>query len=476
MPNIESDFLPYSTPEREGVSSDVLLELFREWKTLDSLNSFIIVRRGKVIAEHYFAPYRPEVPHMLFSLTKSFTSLAIGFAEAEGKLSLDAPAADFFPDKTFAQDRDRIRRVTIRHLLTMSGGHDRCPLLSLPYRELVRRPDYVKAFFDMPFVYEPGEKFIYNSGGTHVLAAIVKKVTGMNMTEYLTPRLLAPLGISTFSVMQAPDGVEMGGWGGLARTRDLAKLGQCILQGGVWRGRQIIPAEYLRLATGVRQDNSENALADWKLGYGYQFWRSTYGYRCDGAAGQYAVILPEFDLAFASVSATPTMQAILTALWEEVVPALSSSPLPENKAAQAELRETLDRLAIPFAAGNEAPRHIRKRFEFTPNACGILSCSVEAERDECALTFRFAGSKTEQLRAGFGKFAYSDVRLTDRSPHPTAASAAWTDGKLVIESFILDGTFRSTYTVDFTPGVAEPVTRKDICSTFRQPWEDLKLR
>ena len=136
---------------------------------------------------------------------------------------------------------------------------------------------------------------------------------------------------------------------------------------------------------------------------------------------------------------------------------------------------TLERLAIPVAAGNDVPRRIRKTFEFAANVYGIASCAVEAEQDECALTFRLAGGKTEQLRAGFGKFAYGTVKLTDNLPHPTAASAAWRDGKLVIESFILDGIFRSTYTVDLTPGVAEPITRKDLCSTFRRPWEPLTL-
>ena len=173
---------------------------------------------------------------------------------------------------------------------------------------------------------------------------------------------------------------------------------------------------------------------------------------------------------------TPNMQAILTALWEEVVPALSPSPLPEAPATQAELRETLERLAVPVATGNEAPRRLRRNFEFSPNACGIVSCAVETERDECALTFRFADGTMEQLRAGFGKFVSGTFKLTDRYPHPTAASAAWQEGKLVIESFILDGIFRSNYTVDFTPGVAEPITRKDLCSTFRHPWETLTLK
>jgi len=453
MPNTELDFLPYSTPEREGVSTTVLLDLFREWRKLDSLNSFILVRRGKVIAEHYYAPYRPDVPHMLFSLTKSFTSLAVGFAEAEGRLTLDAPAADFFPDKTFAQDRDRIRRVTVRHLLTMSGGHDKCPLLSLPYEQLVRNTDYVKTFFDAPFVYAPGEKFVYNSAGTHVLAAIVKQVTGMNMTAYLTPRLLAPLGISTFSVQQAPDGVEMGGWGGSARTRDLAKLGQCILQGGVWQDRQLIPADYLRRATSVQQDNSANEAADWKLGYGFQFWKSTYGFRGDGACGQYMLVIPEADMVVAITSGLTEMCRILTPIWEKLMPTLYDHARADKPEKTAELDDFLTHeLVMPLAAGGRTERISSRKFTLKPNPCGIRAVTVSTDLGAARLVFAGPNGQ-ELLRAGFGYFIENPLRLTAPVTHRTAASAAWTgENTLRVALVGIDSPYRIAYDLDLADG------------------------
>ena len=453
MPNSELDFLPYSTPEREGVSSSVLLDLCRAWKELDSLNSFILVRRGKVIAEHYFTPYRAEIPHMLFSLTKSFTSLAVGYAEAEGLLSLDAPAADFFPDKEFRQDRDRIRRVTIEHLLTMSGGHEICPLLSLPFEKLCATRDYVKAFFDAPFVYEPGGRFVYNSAGTHVLAAIVRQVTGLNMTDYLRPRLLEPLGIETFSVLRAPDGVEMGGWGGAARTRDLAKLGQCILQKGVWRDRQIIPADYLERATSVQMDNSANELPDWKCGYGYQFWRSTYGFRGDGACGQYMLILPEADMVIAVTSGMQNMGTILTPIWEILMPTLYDHARADKPEKAAALDAFLhDEMRMPLASGDRLKRMEARRFELKPNPCGITALTVSTDLGAARLFFDGPHGQ-ELLRAGFGYFIENPIRLTAQVAHRVAASAAWTgEDTLRIELVVTDSPYRIAYDLDLSGG------------------------
>ena len=450
---IEPDFLPYSTPEREGVSSRVLLDLFKAWKELDSLNSFIIVRRGKVIAEHYYAPYRPETPHMLFSLTKSFTSLAIGYAEAEGLLSLDDPAVKFFPKMTFKQDRAVLEKVTIRHLLTMSGGHDTCPLLSLTPEDRDALPDFTQAFFDAPFVYAPGEKFVYNSAGSHVLAAIIRQVTGVNMTEYLTPRLFEPLKIKTFQVMQSPEGVEMGGWGGLARTRDIAKVGECIRLGGMWNGEQIIPAEYLRQATSFQMDNSVNELPDWKVGYGFQFWQSRHGFRGDGACGQYMLVLPEHDLVIAITSGLAEMCRILDPIWDILLPNLYDHARADKPEAWAKLDAFVrDELQIPLCAGDRLRRMEKKTFKMKPNTCGIRSITCSTMMGRAQILWDGPNGE-EMISAGFGFFVDNPIRMKTSFMRRAAASAAWvSENVLRVEVVLADSPYRMAYMLDFSNG------------------------
>lgn len=459
----------YATPEALGIPSPALKKFLDRLEEIDFVHGLVIMRHGKVALEGMRKPFTYDQPHQLFSVSKSFTSAAIGMARREGRLKVTDKLIDFFPEYAKTA-HPRMAKTRLRDLLSMQSGFEACTA-----RRMFDAPDgdWVKCYFSLVPDGEPGTFFTYNSGATYMLGAVLHRLTGQTLREYLTPRLFEPLEIVPGIWECCPRGLNCAGWGLHLKLRDLAKFAQLLLDGGVHDGRELIPADYLAEATQAHADNSMNQNPDWKLGYGWQFWKSTYGYRCDGAAGQYAVILPEFGLTLTTLSATPNMQRILTAFWEEVVPALSPAPLPEDDPAQTELRQTLDRLAMPVALGDEAPRRVRGNFEFAPNAGGIAACAVDAEAEECALTFRLENGATEQLRAGFGKFGYSNLKLTDRWAHPTAASAAWKDGKLVIESFILDGIFRSTYTVDFTPGAAEPIARKDICSTFRHPWTPL---
>ena len=462
----------YETPEALGIPSVALKKFLARLEEIDFVHGLVVMRHGRVALEGMRRPFEYDTPHQLFSVSKSFTSVAIGMAQREGRLKVTDKLVDYFPE--YAKSvHPRMAKTRLCDLLSMQSGFSECTA-----RRMFASPDgdWVKYYFSLVPEGDPGTFFTYNSGATYMLGAVLHRMTGLTLREYLTPRLFEPLEIVPGIWESCPRGLNCAGWGLYLKLRDLAKFAQLLLDGGVYEGEELIPADYLAEATKAHADNSMNTKPDWKLGYGWQFWKSTYGYRCDGASGQYAVILPEFDLTLTTLSATPNMQMILTALWETVIPALSPSPLPEDPAAQTELRETLDRLAMPVASGNEPPHRIRKRFEFAPNAYGIVSCAVDADENECALTFTLDGGATEQVRAGFGKFACGTVKLTDRAAFPTAASAAWRDGKLVIEAFILNGTYRSTYTVDFAPGVAEPVVRRDICATFRPPWEPLKIR
>lgn len=462
----------YVVPEEVGIPSAALRKFLDRLEAIDFVHSLMLTRHGKVCMEFFRRPFDPDTPHQLFSVSKSFTSAAIGIAQREGLLRVSDRLIDYFPEYA-ATAHPRLAATRLCDLLSMRSGFAQCTA-----SRMLRAPDgdWIRCYFSLVPEGDPGTFFTYNSGASYMLGAVLHRVSGLTVRDYLMPRLFEPLGIVPGIWESCPRGLNYGGWGLYMKLRDLAKFSRLLLDGGRYEGAELIPADYLAEAVRPHADNSANLSPDWKLGYGYQFWRSKYGFRCDGASGQYAVVLPEFDLTLTTHSATTDMQAILTALWEEVVPKLACARLPEAPSEHAKLRDALDKLAMPTAVGDEAPRPLRRNFEFAPNRYGILGCSAEADAAECALTFRLSGGISEQLRAGFGKFAYGTFKLTDTSAHPTAASAAWRGGRLVIESFILDGIFRSTYAVDFSDGAEEPLTRTDVCTCFRPPWEALKLR
>ena len=210
-------------------------------------------------------------------------------------------------------------------------------------------------------------------------------------------------------------------------------------------------------------------------GYGYQFWISQHGYRGDGAAGQYAIMLPEEDIAIAVTSCVGNMQDILTALWEELIPAVQGQALPENPAAAAELAALLDNLAIPVAAGDTAKRGKNASWVFADNPEGVKSCQVNFGTDDVSLVFD-GPCGVEELRAGFGFHVLSYFQLTDREKHPVFASAAWkSDQVLEIRTFIADGIYKDIWTIDFADK-AEPLKNQVLTSCFRPLKPQLRLR
>jgi CubicO group peptidase (beta-lactamase class C family) len=293
------------------------------------LHSVIVLRQGEVVAEAWWAPYAREKPHLLYSLSKSFTSTALGFAVAEGSVDLDATVLSYFPefDATVTDERSRATRV--RHVAAMASGH---------LDETIERAwragdgDLLLGLLRLPPERDPGTVFAYNQPCTYALSAIVQRVSGVPLTEYLRPRLFEPLGIGTYGWQRDRIGRDIGFSGLHATTEAVARLGQLYLREGEWEGRRLLPAEWVAEATrehiGTDRENS-----DWSQGYGFQFWRSRHGYRGDGAYGQFMLVLPELDAVVAITSQSDDMQGLLDAAWEHLLPALGAerhSPVPEN--------------------------------------------------------------------------------------------------------------------------------------------------
>ena len=334
--------LPRSTPETQGVSSAGVREFIEAVNAqVDTMHSFMLVRHGQVIAEAWWKPESADKPHVLYSLSKSFTSTAVGLAVAEGKLGIDDPVLKFFPDDAPAQPSDKLKAMRVRDLLTMSTGHQSEP-------KLTAEATWVKSFLAHPVEHKPGSHFLYNSAGTYMCSAIVQKLTDQTVLDYLKPRLFDPLGIEGAEWTPSPQGISAGGWGLFLKTEDIAKFGQLFLQKGEWNEKQLVPESWVAQATAKQVSNGSDPTKDWDQGYGFQFWRCRHGaYRGDGAFGQFCIVLPEQDAVVAITADTKDMQAELNLVWDKLLPAFQKDALSENADETARLKQTIADLAVP---------------------------------------------------------------------------------------------------------------------------------
>jgi CubicO group peptidase (beta-lactamase class C family) len=343
--------LPRSTPEAQGVSSKAISEFVEAADhKINTMHSFMLVRHGQVIAEAWWKPEAADKPHVLWSLSKSFNSTAVGLAIEEGKLSLDDHVLKFFPADAPADPSDNLKAMTVRDLLTMSCGHE---------TEAKAGSDgpSVKTFLAQPVPHKPGTHFQYNTMGSYTLSAIVTKATGQTSLEFLKPRLFEPLGIQHPEWDASTEGNSLGGYGLKLCTEDIAKFGQLYLQKGKWNGKQLIPEKWIAEATSkqVPNDQEKHAKmgADWQQGYGFQFWRCTHNaFRGDGAKGQFCVVMPEQDAVVAITSETGDLQGELNLVWDHIFPAFGAAPLPEDAGGQQKLKEAVGNLeAHPVKKG-----------------------------------------------------------------------------------------------------------------------------
>ncbi|HTH45917.1 MAG TPA: serine hydrolase, partial [Candidatus Limnocylindria bacterium] len=400
--------LPRSTPEAQGISSAAILSFVDEADhKLDSLHSVMIVRHGHVVAEGWWTPYAAGTPHELYSLSKSFTSTAVGLAVAEGKLSVDDPVLKFFPEDAPAEPSANLKAMRVSDLLRMSAGHEK----EIPISRELLTP---KAFLAQPVPFKPGTRFLYNTPATFMLSAIVQKVTGQSVRDYLEPRLFAPLGIAEPTWDANTQGISLGGYGLYVRTEDIAHFGQLYLQKGKWEGKQLLPAAWVETATARQTSNGSSPTSDWDQGYGYQFWRCRHGaYRGDGAFGQYCIVMPEQDAVIAITSGLGDMQAVLNLVWDHLLPAMQPKKLAADKAAQQQLTARLTGLTLPVAKGSAssptAARVAGKKFVFPPNDQKLESLALESGANGTTLVLRFDG-REQRVACGAGAWTKGRVQ------------------------------------------------------------------
>jgi CubicO group peptidase (beta-lactamase class C family) len=429
----EAFHLQHTTPEEQGVSSAAIENFVATAeKTIQSLHSFMLLRHGSVLAEGWWYPWRSTAAHMLFSLSKSFTSTAVGLAVDEGRLSVEDPLLSFFTTDAPKKISKNLRAMKVHHLLSMSTGHDQDTT-----ERVFRSHNPFKTFLALPVEHTPGTHFVYNTAASFMLAAIVQKLTGQTLVEYLTRRLLQPLGIEGATWESHPNGINFGGWGLNIKTEDIARFGQLYLQKGLWNGQRILPEAWVEAATTKQVSNGEDPNSDWAQGYGYHFWRCRHNcYRGDGAFGQYCLVLPDHDAVVAITAGVTDMQAVLNVVWEKLLPAMGRKPLPTHETAVKQLRRTLNNLTtLPPQGKTTSPmaEYLSGRtYTFEPNYETLRSLCFDFGIDAGRLTYQLLGGGRRrgkhQLTFKYGTWHEGEAVLGGATPQRVAASAVWTDG------------------------------------------------
>ncbi|MFG1610238.1 serine hydrolase [Actinoplanes sp. NPDC049265] len=315
--------LPRSTPAEQGVDArgiDAFLAALDPLPDVE-LHSLMVVKNGHVVGERWWRPYGPDRPHLMYSLSKSFTSTALGFAVAEGLVELDATVLSYFPEWDGRVADERSRRIRVRDVAAMASGH-----AAETVDEALAKGDgdMVLGLLLLPPEYEPGTFFAYNQPCTNALSAIVRRVSDGTLTDFLASRLFEPLEIGTYGWWLDRNRRELGYSGLHVTTEAVAKLGQLYLEGG----RDLLPASWVAEATRAHVITDREEGPDWSQGYGFQFWRGRHGYRGDGAYGQFMLVLPEAGAVVALTGQSEDTPALLDAVWTHLLPALTADDGP----------------------------------------------------------------------------------------------------------------------------------------------------
>jgi len=295
MPDEKYSIERAAFPEEVGVSSAAIAEFIQDLNEHHiEMHSMMILRDGKVAYECWREPYGPDIPHTMYSVSKSVTSAAVGFAVEEGLLSLDTKVIDIFPGYRPKKRDEWLEKMTVWHLLTMTAGKD----VGLASDKAEK--NWTKEFFDAGWAFEPGTSWRYISEDQYMLSAIINKVTGMNMVDYLMPRLFEPLGISRKPFWEkSAEGIEAGGWGLFLTTEECARFILCYSRGGMFGGKQVIPAKWAQESVKKLVDNRRDRddEPDTGAGYGYCFWRNACpdSYRADGMFSQFGIVFEKLD-------------------------------------------------------------------------------------------------------------------------------------------------------------------------------------
>ena len=426
----KSQQLPRSTPTSENVDEVILEEFVRSLDSqFEGIHSVMVLRNGKVICEGWWSPYHSEDNHMLFSLSKIFTSTAVGMAVEEGHIAIDDTVADYFPKDLPDDPNYNLKAMRVRDLLTMTTGHQEEPPIN-------SKEMSVRAFFETEVEHQPGTHFKYNTPATFVQSALVQKVTGQKVFNYLKSRLFEPLGIKHPQWSDNFQGISLGGYGLRLRTEDIAKVGQLYLQKGRWGKKIILEEDWVDMATSKQVSNGSNPESDWNQGYGFQFWRCRFDcYRGDGAFGQFCVVMPKLNVVIAITSGENDMGSVLNLVWEKFLPACHTFPNKIKIDNSSSLKKTLMNLKIDGVSGNSTTLSekvfLNSSYKLDSNSLGLNLLKITQDSNNQALRVSLTGAdKHIEFNAGHQSWIRSQSdfpngSLFDLKNEPLAAVYGW---------------------------------------------------
>lgn len=442
--------LAYASPESLGIPSQSILAFLDEIESMRlPMHGFLLIRHGKVAAEGYWPPFDENRMHRMYSVSKSFTALAIGMLVDEGKLKLDDRVASFFPEYLPENPHPYMLEVTIRNLLMMAACNEKSAYT-------FDSPDFVAAFFrDARPKHKPGTFFKYDTAGTTVLCAVVEKLTGKPLLEYMRP-VLDEIGFSKDAwCIQTPEGRSWTGSGILCTPRDLARIAMFTMNMGGWNGKQLIGREYIEAATARQIDNTVSRNAPGRAyGYGYQIWGlKEKGFCFSGLGGQFAFCMPKHDailVTTADTQAVPGAEEVLLGAYYRLLDRMADDSLPEDAVAQAALKARVAALALPLPVGKKTtPLAIEfsgKLYTFEENEHRFQWMRVEIADDLCLLRYENPTGE-HALKLGMGhyepqlfpeKYYGGRIGVQDRNYRSIGAGAWVQDNALIGTIYAVD--------------------------------------
>jgi len=444
--------------DSHGLASRFLLEFFEQVERLKlDVNSFMLLQDGEVVAQFWRKPYRRECPQLLYSLSKSFTSIAVGIAWDNGYLDLNDPVISFFPERVPERISTNLEKMTVHHLLSMNAGHH-----DNIYSQVIGEEDWVKAFLSLEVEHEPGSYYRYSTPSTYMLSAILERVTGQNLVDFLMPRLFGPLGIPRPIWETCPMGVTAGGMGLSLPTESIAAFGQMLLGKGVYKGKRIVSESYIELATTEQSDNrpsSKNRI-DSAQGYGYQFHLCRRGcYRGDGAFGQLCFVAPKEQIVIAATSSFQSMQPLQTLLdliYAHIIDPAGGEELwhPDD---HIELQRRLSRWTYPVPVCKPVPAHIpeanNRSYRMSANPHGLCHIAFQEEAGLLGVRFIFEDGRDEALSFDYTKPMHDKSVFTkDLAMHlqEVVTYACWHNNHtLQLTLLYIETPYVVTYTIVF---------------------------
>lgn len=435
------------------------------------LHSFMLYQRGSVVAEGWWRPYRADRVHMLHSATKSFTATGVGIAIDEGLLHLDDPVVSFFPDHLPASLHPNLQAMTVRHLLTMTTGHQ-TGISGGEWRAL--RSSWIAEFFKEPVVHPPGGRFIYSSATSYMLSAIIRRASGQRLYDYMRPRFFEPLAIRDIRWDVGPDDTHTGGNGLSCTTADLLKLGILYLSGGEWNGRRILSKRWVEEATRPHLKHVVRGAFTGKRyfaegegeartpgvaheGYGFHWWMGPYGtYSARGFYGQYCIVFPREGAVFASTGGLPiTENGFGDLVWTHLLPGLGARRAGKDPAG---LETRLAGLALPLPERGITPtRCAATNFVAEPNDDDIERVRLAVTNDRVIFTL-VDRRGTHTVEAGLGFWVEAQTTIAAGKLHHgyepdsmrVVAAASWLDADTLSMTWIfVESAFRDTVVCRF---------------------------